>query len=307
MRPVNHTGQAFGLLFRDSRPLPELQAADDRLAGANTAIDIDWLEPVSLAAPIGPAGATFQYAQGVFELRVAGVGLYGVTAYRITITPEPGADERQLRLVLFGSAVGALLCLRGLTVLHGSAVALPDGSAAVFCGLSTAGKSTLAAALAGRGHPTLADDIAAVRFDAAGQAWCLPGLARAKLWRDALDTLGLSYLTSATTRVMPQFDKHSLPLTTAAAALPLRRCYELQASDDAGQLHFQAVTGMDKVTLLLSHGYRPAFVLAMGEQAALLRSAAALARQLSVERITRPRQQATLSAIVARLEAQWAL
>ena len=63
---------------------------------------------------------------------------------------------------------------------------------------------------------------------------------------------------------------------------------------------------MDKVTLLLTHTYRPSYVQAMGRQPAQLRSAAALARQLQVHRIVRPRHEPTLDAIVNCLERQWA-
>lgn len=306
MAPFVPAGQAFELMFSCSHPLPELSAAVGDAAPAGHVVDVAWMSPLPSQVLEAPAGDGFVVAGDTFKLRVPGVATYSVTADRIVITPEPGADDRSIRAYLFGSAIGVLLHLRGLTVLHGSAVALPDGSAAVFCGQSTAGKSTLAAALAARGHPALADDITAVRFDAAGQAWCLPGLARTKLWRDAIDTLGLAHHTSADTRVLPQLDKHTVPLATAARPVPLSRFYELQAHDGGGPLSFQPVSGMDKVTLLLTHGYRPAYALAMGRQPALLRGAAALARQLEVDRIVRPRNEPTLGAIVQWLEAQWA-
>ena len=302
---VENRGRAFQLHFRATQPLPELTPCDG-LASPDSAIDIDWGEPAGLSNDSPTRDAPFHFNDRGFHLQIPGVASYHVTALRIAVTPDPDADDRSIRTFLFGSAIGALLHLRGLTVLHGSAVALPDGSAAVFCGQSTAGKSTLAAALAGRGHLALADDITAVRFDADGQAWCLPGLARTKLWRDALDTLGLADRASAATRVMPDMDKHLLPLATGGQPLPLRRIYEIQARDEGGPLAFSAVTGMDKVTLLLTHVYRPSYAQAMGRYPALLRDAASLARQLSVNRIVRPRHEPTLDAIVGWLESQWA-
>ncbi len=299
----DYSAQAFGLSFQGNRPLPEMNPFyGETLPGS--IIDIEWCDAEPGPSPV--ASEPFRATDKTFDLQVPGVADYSVAADRIAIKPKPDADDRSIRTFLFGSAIGALLHLRGMTVLHGSAVALPDGSAAVFCGHSTAGKSTLAAALGARKHPALADDITAVRFDAAGQAWCLPGLARTKLWRDALDTLGLAQHASAATRVMPDLDKHSLSLVTGTQPLPLRRFYELQARDEGGPLTCSAVTGIDKVTLLLAHVYRPAYVHAMGLQPALLRNAAALARQLGIHRIVRPRHEPTLPAIVAWLEAQWA-
>ena len=306
MAQVGHAGQAFGLRVSSNHPLPELTPLDTAAPSTQGGVEIDWREPVPAALPDEAQREQSLASGDSFHLKIPGVAVYDITSSRITVTPQAQVDDRSIRVFLFGSAFGALLHVRGLTVLHGSAVALPDGSAAVFCGQSTAGKSTLAAALAGRGHLALADDITAVRFDADGQAWCLPGLARTKLWRDALDTLGLADRASAATRVMPDMDKHLLPLATGSQPLPLRRIYEIQARDEGGPLAFSAVTGMDKVTLLLTHVYRPSYAQAMGRYPALLRDAASLARQLTVNRIVRPRHEPTLDAIVGWLESQWA-
>lgn len=303
MSAFAHTGQAFELRFCSNQPLSEMSPLADSAAGADEAVVIGWSSPGT--APPGGPGVSFQASEGRFQLQVVGVAHYDIGAYRIDVAPAADADDRSVRAFLFGSAIGTLLYLRGLTVLHGSTVGLPDGSAAVFCGHSTAGKSTLAAALGARGYPVLADDITAVRVDAAGQAWCLPGLARTKLWRDALDTLGLSERTSASSRVLPHIDKHALALATAVHPLPLRRFYELQV-DERAELAFAAVTGMAKLSALMSHAYRPEFVQAMGLQGALMRGAAALAPRLQMNRIVRPRATPTLDAIVAWLEGQWA-
>ena len=298
------TGDAFGLRFRSSHPLPELNCGTGE-AAADSVVELDWVDDAPMSPPIPARDLPFQFSGGAFHLRVPDIAAYRVTANRIAIAPQAGADDRSIRAFLFGSAIGALLQMRGLMVLHGSAIAMPDGGAAVFCGHSTAGKSTLAAALASRGHPALADDITAVRFDADGVAWCLPGLARTKLWRDALETLGLAHRVDASTRVMPEMDKHSLHLATSARPAPLRRFYELQAAD-GGALTFGSATGLDKLNLLLTHTYRPAYVQVMGRQPALLRHAAALAPRLQASRIVRPRGEPTLEAIVAWLEQQWA-
>lgn len=303
MTELDHHGQAFELHFSSSQPLPEMSPIPPGL-GAQAEVRIDWL-PATPAGTAAGAGAAFHASDGRFHLHMPEVARYEVGSARIAVTPVAGADDRSVRAFLFGSAIGALLYLRGLTVLHGSSVALPDGSAAVFCGHSGSGKSTLAAALSARGYTVLADDVTAVRVDGAGRAWCLPGLARTKLWRDALDTLGLGGRASTGSRVLPHIDKHALAMSTGTQPVALQRFYELQAVD-GDELAFTGVTGMAKVTTLMSHAYRPEFVQAMGLQGALLRSAAALAPGLRMARIRRPRQAPTLDAIVAWLEQQWA-
>ena len=145
-----------------------------------------------------------------------------------------------------------------------------------------------------------------MRVDAAGRAWCVPGLARTKLWRYALDTLGLTdraSVASVASRVMPHIDKHALSMSTATRSAPLRRSFELQAVDGA-ELAFASVTDMAKVSMLMSHAYRPEFVQTMGLQGELLRGTAALAPSLRMARIQRPRQVPTLDAIIAWLEQQ---
>lgn len=297
-------GQAFGLQFCGNRPLPEMSSSLEASV-VSPSISLDWLDS-GLSDSAEPEGAaSLHFSDGIFALQIPGVASYQVTTDRIAITPQPNADDRSVRAFLFGSAIGALLQLRGLMVLHGSAIALPTGEAAVFCGHSTAGKSTLAAALAARGYPALADDVTAIRFDADGRAWCLPGLARTKLWRDALETLGLSSRTTASTRVLPDIDKHSIHLTTSAEPARLRRFYELQTAE-GGTLGFGPVQGMDKVNLLLNHAYRPANLKLMDRQSTLLRQAAMLAPQLLASRIVRPREEPTLDTIVQHLEHQWA-
>ena len=302
MTAHRHVRHAFGLHFRAARGLPEMSPAGHASA-VEASVDIDWRDQPD-RRETNHGDLQWVDSNGVFHLRVPGLARFEVSPRSIAVHPAPDADERSIRAFLFGSAIGALLQMRGLTVLHGSAVGLPDGGAAVFCGQSTAGKSTLAAALAARGHPALADDITAIRLDADGQAWCLPGLARTKLWRDALQQLGLEHRVDAGTRVMPDMDKHSLSVVTADAPMPLRRFYELQAID-GGELAVTPVTGIAKLHTLLAHAYRPHFLQAMGRQGDLLRSAAALVPRLDMQRIVRPRQGQTLDAIVAQLEQQW--
>jgi hypothetical protein len=296
------TGFAFGIRFLAARALTEMARNEEAIEFAESAT-IEWREPRELGSNGAGAGPWLD-ERGVFHLEVRPYARFEVTSKSILVFPAPGASERNVRAFLFGSAIGALLQLQGLTVLHASAIGLPDGGAAVFCGPSTAGKSTLAAALGARGYPALADDLTAIRLDGNGQGWCLPGLARTKLWRDALQHLGLEHRAGDDTRVVPELDKHALPVTTHHAPMPLRRLYELQALD-GDELAMTPLTGVAKLHSLVSQAYRPQFLLAMGRQGAFLRAAATLAPHLLAHRIVRPRQGQTLDAIVARLEAQW--
>jgi hypothetical protein len=105
----------------------------------------------------------------------------------ITVAPDPAIDPAALTLFTSGSPIAAILHQRGHICLHASAVAMRRG-AILFVAPSGTGKSTLAAALAARGHRVVTDDIAAVHRTADG--WGVaPGPMRLKLWPDSLGKL----------------------------------------------------------------------------------------------------------------------
>ncbi len=265
---------------------------------------IDWCPARPQAACLGLK--PFRMTDAGFELSIPGLCDFLISPTRIAIFPAPNVEEQSIRAYLLGSAIGALLHLRGLTVFHGSAVLLPDGTSAMFCGLSTAGKSTLAATLASRGHAALTDDVTAVRIGDDGMPWCLPGLARTKLWRDALERLGLDDQANATNQVLPDMDKYCLPVETASQPALLTRFYELQVDEVSSEpLNFTEIKGVDKLHVLLAQVYRSGYLKAMGRQNSLLSATSRMAKSLTMHRISRPRQSHTLPAIVDWLEAQW--
>jgi hypothetical protein len=117
---------------------------------------------------------------------------------------------------LLGPVLGYLLRLRGVTCLHASAVSF-DGRAAAFAGPPGAGKSTLAAALALRGHAPLSDDIVAV-VERGGAFHAMPAYPYLSLWEDSVQAL---YGDEG--RLAPfslNFSKRMLPLGTATGDLP---------------------------------------------------------------------------------------
>jgi hypothetical protein len=107
----------------------------------------------------------------------------------VTVEPAPGIDLTDVRSILMAPVQAVLWHQRGLLPLHASVFGL-NGSAVALAGPSGAGKSTLAALLAARGHEVLTDDICVV--DAVNGARVLPSTPRLRLWRDALEYLGIA-------------------------------------------------------------------------------------------------------------------
>lgn len=79
----------------------------------------------------------------------------------IEVSPERAVEPAVLSDACHRSVLPLALAAAGVPVLHAGAVATPAGVAG-FCAVSGTGKSTLVAALAGRGFPPWADDALAV-------------------------------------------------------------------------------------------------------------------------------------------------
>lgn len=244
----------FGLRLRSSIALPELSAATP---GPAPDIVIDHGDvPGEVEADGRP-----HPVEGGAVLAFEGVARYAITGgSRIIVQPEPGADERNVRLFLLGSAMGMLLHQRGLLPLHANAVEI-DGKAVAFMGPSGAGKSTLAAWFEGRGHGIIADDVCVVTFDHAGLPLATPGLPRFRLWRAAMTMLGKDH--GAFERSFAgdeQYDKYDVPVPVGSAvdtALPLAAVYLLGTGET---FSVERLTGVAAAETIFANTYRGAFV-----------------------------------------------
>jgi hypothetical protein len=239
----------------------------------------------------------------VVQIEVKDVGRFRVGGGReIVIDPVPGVSERNLRIFLLGSAMGALLHQRGLLALHANAVVI-DGCAIAFIGRSGAGKSTLAAWFQDRGHPMLADDVCAVRDPQSAAPVVVPGVPRLRLWKDALDRTGRS--SSDFDRSFDGFDKFDVPASESGRTAPaaLAACYWLDEPDGPTPLQIERVTGAKAVEILIANTYRGAIVPLLGKTAPHLRSCLNLARLVPMHRIARHKDHAQFDAVAAELES----
>ena len=119
---------------------------------------------------------------------------------------------------LVGPVLAFALRRRGVTCLHASAVALGGERAVALVGPAGAGKSTLAAGFARRGHPGLSDDVVALDHDG-GRFRICPGPPRIRLWPDSVTALYGA--PDALPRLTPTWDKRFLDLRESAGHPPL--------------------------------------------------------------------------------------
>jgi len=241
--------------------------------------------------PVATQEEAVAIQDGALILSVPEVARYRIEGgHEILIDPAPGASERNLRVFLLGSAMGALLHQRGLLPLHANAVAF-SGRAVAFLGRSGAGKSTLAEWFAGRGHQVLCDDVCAIGFDEAGAPAVLPGVPRLRLWKDALARSGRA--PEDYERSFDGQDKYDVPVaaTRPDGPLPLAACYVLAGAPGDGIAGpgpgIVRLPARDAVEALIANTYRGGFVRRLGLAERHLRQCLAIARTVPVHRASR--------------------
>ncbi|UCG23067.1 MAG: hypothetical protein JSW55_12980 [Chloroflexota bacterium] len=229
----------------------------------------------------------YQISAGRFLLKVDQVARYLVSDGReIMVERHPLADDKDVRLFLLGSAMGALLHQRGVWPIHGSAVSTEHG-AVLFVGDKGSGKSTLAGAFNQRGFQVLSDDVCAITVgdDGAAQVW--PAYPRISLWADSVTKLGSE--PSQLTRTDSFQEKYVLPMQHFSRDAELiQAVYALSRSEDQESVQLTTLKGFDKVRELTTNTYRLHFLSGMQLASQHFTQAQALAKQARVVRIARP-------------------
>lgn len=251
-------------------------------------------------------GPLFQAARdGTCRFAVPGVAVYRIDAAGREVVVDPTVDPAasDVRLFLLGTVFGILCLRRGLLPLHASCVRVGDRAVA-FAGPSGIGKSTLAAAFLTRGHTVLADDVTVVDLNGADGPIVLPAFPRLKLWRDALDGLGLD--TGGLERVRGALEKYGLPLEHAfrPEPLPLAAVYHLIEATDPRHAGLERLDGATGIAEMHHAVYRRGLMTRARQGAPILRGAARLAGQVEGFRFRRHRDLAALAAETAGILAR---
>lgn len=273
------TYRLFGLNLRSEMDLAALAPAVD-----SGIVDVE----IAFGAVPASDHNGYRATEDGTLLSVAKVGRYWIRDGRqILIDPAPGASERNVRLFLLGSAIGALLHQRGLLPLHANAIDL-GGRAVAFSGHSGAGKSTIAAWFHDRGHNILADDVCVIGFDEAGRALAYPGIPRLRLWREALEASGRD--AEAYARSFDDMDKYDVPMPneTGAEPVPLAAIYLLRKAEEAGgEAEIERLKGVEAVETLVSNTYRGGYLNMIGRTREHLTACVRVARAVPVFRAQR--------------------
>lgn len=263
------------------------------------------LGPVSATLRDGPPlGPNWDMAGDRVLIEVPGVARFLVHAgHRIIVALDPGATTQDASAHLLGTMIGIALHQRGRMVLHGAAVAR-NGGAIIICGVSGAGKSTLAAALCARGAQIVSDELCAIGQDDGTGAHVHPDGRDLRLWRDAIDQLGLAAQQRAP--VVAGIQKYFVAAASAPpAASPLQRIYVLHDSRPVRQIRIAPRSTADAMTILDQQAYRPVLREKISARPQWLGQHARLLSAVGMFRIDRPRAFDTLDRTADALLAHW--
>lgn len=215
----------------------------------------------------------------------------------IVVDPVPGVDERMLRVVVLGPALGALLYQRGWLTLHASCVEV-EGGAVAFIGEKGWGKSTMAATMCARGHRLVADDVTAVRVDGASRPTVYPGYPQLKLWPDAAAFLGedpdelpqlVPIAQKLARRALREFSTRPLPL----------RCVYVLGGGDVPEI--RPLDPQEALIELIRHTYGRELFRAVGTRSHFLRCTGVV-NEVRISSLKRPSSLSGLSDLARLVE-----
>ncbi len=231
------------------------------------------------------SGVLFEAAVNDFLFKFKGIGRYRVqNGRRIIIQPEGEALPAEIRLVLLGSGIGALLHQRGMMAIHGSAIT--DGKqTAIVSGQSGVGKSTLAAGLHELGYSVIADDISVIGLNGKQQFIVEHGIPHLKLWKDVLAHLNQA---DDLAKVRPQLDKYRKPIPVLEEEAPRLSKIVILNPSNSTDFSYSEILGREKFHLLRTNTYRLQFIDKMNQTEAHFRNLSQLVNSIQMFHANRP-------------------
>jgi len=174
---------AFGLRIDSQLPLDAVCEGDGGAADLSIVV-----RDLGIEIPPPDAPPIFEFSPERQLLVWGVVGAFEICGDCISVQPADGASASFLALPLLGPVMALHLHMRGVFVLHASAIAVGADGVVLMADKGT-GKSTTAATLLSKGHALLSDDLVAIEFNAMGQPVIVPSFPRLKLAARFADTL----------------------------------------------------------------------------------------------------------------------
>ncbi len=292
--------RAFGLAIASDFPLDVLPVGD--FAGEPDLI----IERGSIDYPLPPPGS-----RGAFDFVAPGGAVMiwpGMAGFRILgpgrirVEQYPDAPDKLLVFAVLGPVMAWVLHLRGLFLLHGSAVAV-QGKSVCLMGDKMAGKSTTAASFVRAGYRLVTDDLLVVDPQAPQSSMVIPGYPQLKLTETAAEQIRLVN-AQALPLVTELADKRQYRLSEFhEEPLGLDYLFVLERGGEVPTV--EPLPFADAVAALARFNYITRFATApfsKAERAAHFRSCVALAQSSVIAKLHVPHALDQLGDVVALVE-----
>lgn len=289
----------FGLHFASELEMPMLQA-------------IPFLDNIDVHIKLGTAPERLENPQDsrvlydakpnhfLMWFKIYPVRYYVTNGNLITIHTGGHEDWDFIRLFLLTAGFGALLHQRKVMPLHASGI-LIDGGAVLFSGESGAGKSTTAAAFREQGYTLVADDVAVIHHNEAGQIVVEPGVPFVKLWQESFGLLDKDVPTAG--RIREEIEKYIVPtFNLVEKAVPVRQIYILEKSNLVTTPVIKTLSSIETVNHLRMGTYRYYYLIGLSGEKEHFKISFDLGNQGIVKHLTRPMQY-PVADLVAFIEA----
>lgn len=238
----------------------------------------------------------------VREIVVPAVATFRVVdGHQVRVDRVDGADPVEVRASWEGRVAAALWQQRRVLPLHVAAVSL-GGSAIALAGPPGSGKSSVACALADRGHLLLADDLAPVTYDDLGRPTLEPTPSPMRIWGSSARQLG--WATDDRHRIKEGIDKYAYALPERFARGPVRLGVVYVLVEHAhDQVLIDPVTGFAAFEVLFAGAtYCAEYLDDPGDRAWHFTEAVRIARQVPVFTVRRPAGEIPLQRVIRDIE-----
>jgi len=223
----------------------------------------------------------------------------------IRIEPEPGADEKSIRLFLLSNGMAAALHQRNIIPLHASAVFYEEG-VVLFCGHSGAGKSTIVTALQKKGYKVFSDDVCVLK-PADGNPntiMAVPSYPMMKLWVDSFNKTGIE-MASEEHRIRPNLAKYARFYHDdyETEPRPIKRVFMLDATSLEENAEIKKLASIESFNALQRNTYRHVQMNAMKKRDFHFSIVSKLTAAVPVYRISRMQHHNTVDQVVELIES----
>jgi hypothetical protein len=293
LAPQAYDYRVYGLTLRANRRLPHLPRTGpaDRQSAVEVRFGVGEETGELVRLTYGDSRAALQFA-----IHPAG--------HRVWVNWTGDARATSISnatAMLVGPVLGRLLRLRRTVSLHGCVVKIGTRAVVLVAGKGV-GKSTVAAAMAQRGHAVLSDDLAAIPERATGGWMAEPGYPRLRLGPASIAAID-TWAASAPARVpdagavLTGLDKRYLALSSGddrdewrfhPEPLPAGVIYELRRDLDLLAPVVSPVSGAERAMTLLRHATAPTAPLGASTRADEFARLGRLAADIPIRRLACP-------------------